>query len=214
LECEICGFNYIKIYNLPLSYCDNCFLINYSNELKVKKYDFLKNIINFTNRYINTNDVSFSNINYLLNFDIDEMKSCSEDTLFIVYNTDFLLSEQFNKCNYIFNDYLDCYYFNCNTIKLLANKYDFKISYIKKVDQYIVFKVSKNELFSSSIIDTLLYEDILNDLYEQKTINTFYLNYLYFKNIVQNKIIEKIKRLGYCENNLNENNYTRLFSIF
>lgn len=215
MECQICGFKFIKIYDIPLTYCNNCFLIHYSRKKKEKSNDeFLKNLSSFTKRYINSNNISYSNINYLLNFNINEFKTSLEDTLFVVYNTDFLLSEQFNKCNYIFNDYLDCYYFNYNNIKLLASKYGFYISYVKKVDEFIIFKVQKNEFIQTSIIDFLLYDDILNDLYEEETIKKFYLNYVYFRNIVQNKMIENIKNVGNYKNNLEENNYTILFSIF
>jgi hypothetical protein len=174
--------------------------------------EYKKSLEDFLTKYLSEKSLEYSDINYSLNLScrLDQ----DDERLYIVYNSDFLLYDNFSRANYIFNDYTSCYYFNVNTIKKIANKNNLDITYIEKIDKYIIFKVKKNENSYNTFVDLLLYEDILNELYSEEVIEKFYLNYILFKNSVQNKIIQNIKnkKIKYNENDLN--NYTVLFSIF
>lgn len=209
MRCEICCFEFTKIYKLPLKYCINCFSIYYEKKYESQDVNEIKI---FTENYSKKNGIN--NINCNLSFDLYEIKNIKKDTLMVVYNTDFLLSENFNKCSYVFNDYSSCYFFNYNSIKLLTQKNKFNITYIKKIDKYTVFGISKEE--ENIEIQDLLYDEIVKHIYEKDIIDKFYLKYLYFKNSVQNKMIEKVLYKESFEF-LSENkkkNYKELFFIF
>ncbi len=215
MNCKVCNNEYTKIYNLPLYYCNNCFLIFYLKSFNLKSIsclDYKKPFEEFLEKYLSKQNITYSDINYCLNLNCN-LDGC-DDTLYIVYNSDFLLYDNFCKSSYVYNDYISCYYFNSNTIKKIANKNNFEVVFIQKIDKYIVFKVKKNDIPFNTLVDLLIYEDMLNELYSDEIIEKYYLNYILFRNSVQNKIIQasKKQKINYNENNLN--NYTVLFSIF
>jgi hypothetical protein len=215
MNCKVCNNEFVKIYSLPLYYCNNCFLVFYLKDFSLKKLDCLdykKQLQEFLDKYLSKKIITYSDINYSLNLNCK--MDGFDDTLYIVYNSDFLLNDSFCKSSYVYNDYISCYYFNSNTIKKIANKNKFEIVYMEKIYKYIIFKVKKNEIQYNTLVDLLIYEDILNELYSDEIIENYYLNYILFRNNVQNKIIEnyKNKKINYNENDLN--NYTILFSMF
>lgn len=212
MNCQVCNNKNRKIYDLPLYFCPNCYLVRYTKQIEQKNEDYLIRLKSFTENLLLNKNLKFSNINYMLNFDLTVFEEFQENTLFVVYHSDFLLSQEFNRTSYVFNDYNDSYFFNYNTIKLLADKYKFEVIHIDKKDEFIYFKATKKEVFENIIVDILIYDDIINDLYEDETILKFYLNYVYFKNIKQNEILKYIKLKG--KKSIEKNNYTVLFSIF
>lgn len=212
MNCGVCNNIYTKIYKLPLYYCPNCYLIKYVKQIEKKNDDYLIRLKSFTKKLlVKNNNLKFSTINYMLNFDLTVFEEFQEDTLFIVHHTDFLLTEEFNRSCYVFNDYSDSYFFNYNSIKLLADKYKFEVSCMDKMDEFIYFKAKKKTVFENTIVDLFIYDDIVNNLYEEDTVLNFYLNYLHFKNIKQNEMIKYIKLKG--DKFIEKNNYTVLFSI-
>lgn len=212
MNCGACNNIFKKIYELPLYFCPNCYLIKYVKQVEIKQDDYLIELKSFTEELLLKNhNLKFSNINYSLNLDLNVLEEFQDDTLFVIYHSDFLISENFNRSSYVFNDYSDSYFFNYNSLKLLANKYKFEIGRIDKKDKFIYFKARKKQDFDNVIVDILVYDDIINDLYEDATILKFYLNYVYFKNIKQNEMIKYIKLKG--NKSLKKNNYTVLFSI-
>ncbi len=217
MKCHICNGNFTKIYKLPLSFCDNCFIIFYRRNLILEKnktekfFDILRKNVN---KYLTENSIEYSNINYLVNVGETKLEDTIDDTVFIVYSTDFLLNENFNRVNYVFNDYISCFYFNLNSIKLLTQKNNLQITHIKKYNEYIIFKVKKSETIDTSIINELIYGELTKCFYTDDIIKKFYTRFIYYRNTVQNKIIEKFNALDYLKYEVDKNNYTILFSIF
>ena len=212
----VCKGKFTNVYELPLNYCDNCGLVYYRRQIltETETEKYFEELSHVAEDYLKRNEMSYSTINYLFNFKFDELDRCLDDTVFIVRSTDFLINKNFNKINYVFNDYISCFYFNINCIKMLLSKYKLNVVHINKYHEYIIFQVNSSENSDNGQLNELLCEELHKELYCEHVITNFYIRYIYFRNQAQNKMIENYRGLDYMDLKRKKNNYTTLFSIF